>query len=184
MKNLDRSRNQVAPEYIQAHNQGRLREEKDNLKQQVEHAWQQLDAANSELGAVNSEREQLQSQQAELQRIAAEATAIARREQHQNQGLMHKLQEAIASRNSMRGKLGNMTAQRNKLYTALKTNVDRLTTAHQQVTRLQQEYDSDMAEFARVYLEMTPDQQYALPIRLRLLLEQVARDYQEQAREN
>ena len=184
MKNLDRSRNKAAPEHIQSYNQGRLREENVNLKQQVDHAWQQFEVVNIEREQLQSQQEELQSQQEELQRIAAEATAIARREQHQNQGLMHKLQEAIASRNSMRGKLGNMTAQRNKLYTALKTNVDRLTSAHQQVTRLQQEYDSDMAEFARVYLEMTPDQRRALPIKLRRLLEQVARDYQEQPYEN
>lgn len=176
MKNLDRRRNQVAPEHAQAFNQGRLREENASLREQVDLAWQQFEI-------VNAQTEELRSRQEALQQTAQEATAIVQREQRENLKLTQKLQEAIASRNSMRGRLGNMTAQRNKLYEALKTTINRLTEANQRVTRLQQEYDSDMAEFARVYLEMTPDQQQALPVRLRRLLQQVARDYQEQTRE-
>ncbi|MDX2216332.1 MAG: hypothetical protein SFY66_23915 [Oculatellaceae cyanobacterium bins.114] len=165
MKNLDRNRNQVSSQHVEYFKQGRLHQENEDLRKQVDHAWQQFEAVNA--------------QGEELQKTVEEVTAIAHREQQEKQSLMHKLQDAIASRNSMRGRLGNMTAQRNKLFEALKTNIDRLTDAHQKINQLQQEYDSDLAEFARVYLEMTPEQRRALPPKLRRLLEQVARDYQE-----
>ncbi|MBD2464905.1 hypothetical protein H6G89_28275 [Oscillatoria sp. FACHB-1407] len=165
MKNLNRSRNQVSPQQVEYFNQGRILQENEDLRKQVDHAWQQFEAVNA--------------QGEELQKAVEEATAIAHREQQEKQTLMQRLQDAIASRNSMRGRLGNMTAQRNKMFQALKTNIDRLTEAHQRISQLQQEYDSDMAEFARVYREITPEQRRALPPKLRRLLEQVARDYRE-----
>jgi chromosome segregation ATPase len=166
MRKLERSNiNRPNSEQIKAHNQGRVQEENDRLNQQHEQLWQQIEESNVDVEKLQQEVEQ--------------TSALVRQEQQEKQGIFHKLMDAIASRNSMRGRLGNMTAQRNKATEQLKVTMDRLVEANQQVGAIQQEYDQDMEEMAKAYQEMSLEQRSSLPSKLRHLLDQVAKDYEE-----
>lgn len=166
MKKLERSStNRPNPEQIKAYNQGRVQQENDRLNQQHNQLWQQLEEKS-----VGIEK---------LQQDVEQTSALVRQEQQEKKGILHKLMDAIASRNSMRGRLGNMTAQRNKATEQLKVTMDKLVEANQQVGAIQQEYDQDMEEMAKAYQEMSPEQRSSLPSKLRHLLDQVAKDYEE-----
>ena len=173
MKKLERSNpNRPNPDQVKAYNQGRIQAENDRLNQQHNQLWQQIEEDNIGIEKLQQEVEQ--------------TSALVRQEKQEKQGIFHKLveaiasrTEAIASRNSMRGKLGNMTAQRNKATEQLKVTMDRLVEANQQVGDIQQEYDQDMEEMAKAYQEMSPEQRSSLPSKLRHLLDQVAKDYEE-----
>lgn len=173
MKKLERSNpNQPNSEQLKAYNQGRVQAENDRLNQQHNQLWQQIEEDNVGIEKLQQEIEQ--------------TSALVRQEkqekqglQQEKQGIIQKLMEAIASRNSMRGRLGNMTAQRNKATEQLKVTMDRLVEANQQVGAIQQEYDQDMEEMAKAYQETSPEQRSSLPPKLRHLLDQVAKDYEE-----
>lgn len=173
MRKLERSNtNRPNSDQVKAYNQGRVQEENDRLNQQHERLWQQIDEDNVEKLRLQQEVEQ--------------TSALVRQEkkekqglQKENQGILQRLIDAIASRNSMRGRLGNMTAQRNKATEQLKVTMDRLVEANQQVSAIQQEYDQDMEEMAKAYQETSPEQRSSLPPKLRHLLDQVAKDYEE-----
>lgn len=166
MKKLERSNtNRPNSEHLRAYNQGRVQEENDRLNHQHNQLWQQIEEDGVEKLRLRQEAEQ--------------TSALVRQEQQEKKGILQKLKDAIASRNSMRGRLGNMTAQRNKAHEQLKVTMDKLGEANQQVGAIQQEYDQDMEEMAKAYQEMSPQQRSSLPLKLRRLLDQVARDYQE-----
>lgn len=166
MRNLGRSNNnQPSSDQIKAYKQGRIQEENDRLKQQHGQLWQQIEESSADVEKLQQEVEQ--------------KSALVRQGQQEKQGIIQKLMEAIASRNSMRGRLGNMTAQRNKATEQLKVTMDNLVEANQQIGAIQQEYDQDMEEMAKAYQEMSPEQRDALPSKLRHLLAQVAKDYEE-----
>jgi len=171
MRNLGRSNsNQPSPDQIKAYKQGRIQEENDRLKHQHNQLWQQIEENSADVEKLQQEVEQ--------------TSALVRKERQEKQGIIQKLMDAIASRNSMRGRLGNMTAQRNKATEQLKVTMDKLVEAHQQIGAIQQEYDQDMEEMAKAYQEMSPAQRSALPSKLKHLLEQVAQDYAESSHEN
>ncbi|MBW4513632.1 MAG: hypothetical protein KME11_00225 [Timaviella obliquedivisa GSE-PSE-MK23-08B] len=173
MRKLERSNtNKPNSEQIKAHNQGRIQAENDRLNQQHNQLWQQIEEKDVETLRLQQEVEQ--------------TSALVRQEQQEKKGILHKLMEAIASkkdaiasRNSMRGRLGNMTAQRNKAQEQLKLTMDKLVEANQQVSAIQQEYDQDMEEMAKAYQEMSPTQRSSLSPKLKHLLDQVAKDYEE-----
>jgi chromosome segregation ATPase len=166
MRKLERSNpNQPNPDQVKAYNQGRVQEENDRLNQQHDQLWQQIEENSVEKLRLQQEVEQ--------------TSALVRQEKQEKQGIFQKLMDAIASRNSMRGRLGNMTAQRNKATEQLKVTMDRLVEANQQVGAIQQEYDQDMEEMAKAYQEMSLEQRSSLPSKLRHLLDQVAKDYEE-----
>lgn len=166
MKKLERSNtNRPNLEQIKAYNQGRVQQENDRLNQQHNQLWQQIEEKNVDVEKLQQEVEQ--------------TSALVRQEQQEKKGILYKLMDAIASRNSMRGRLGNMTAQRNKATEQLKVTMDKLVEANQQVGAIQQEYDQDMEEMAKAYQEMSPEQRSSLPSKLRHLLDQVAKDYEE-----
>jgi chromosome segregation ATPase len=166
MRKLERSNpNRPNPDQVKAYNQGRVQAENDRLNQQHNQLWQQIEEDNVEKLRLQQEVEQ--------------TSALVRQEKQEKQGILQRLMDAIASRNSMRGRLGNMTAQRNKATEQLKVTMDRLVEANQQVGALQQEYDQDMEEMAKAYQEMSPEQRSSLPPKLRHLLDQVAKDYEE-----
>jgi chromosome segregation ATPase len=130
MRKLERSNtNRPNSDQVKAYNQGRVQEENDRLNQQHERLWQQIDEDNVEKLRLQQEVEQ--------------TSALVRQEkkekqglQKENQGILQRLIDAIASRNSMRGRLGNMTAQRNKATEQLKVTMDRLVEANQQVSAI------------------------------------------------
>lgn len=166
MRKLERNQtNQPNPDHIRAYNQGRIQQENDRLNQQHQQLWQQIEEKDVDLEKLQQEVEQ--------------TSALVRQEKQEKQGLLQKLKDAIASRNSMSGRLGNMTAQRNKAQGQLKVTIDKLVEANQQVSAIQQEYDQDMEEMAKAYQEMNPAQRSTLPPKLRHLLDQVAKDYEE-----
>lgn len=179
MKNLDRYQNQASAHQVSAFNRGKLQEELDLYKKHTDQLQQQLE---------NNEE-----QVTKLQREAAAASKVARREQKKSEGLLQRLMDAIRSRNSMRGRLGNMTAQRNRalrqvetlaaqnreVFQQLKTATDKLGEAYQRIGALQEEYDRDMAELAYSYRELDPSQRQQLPEKLRYLLTQIDENYSE-----
>jgi len=166
MRKLERNNtSRPNPDQIKAYNQGRVQEENDRLNQQHNQLWQQIEEKSVGIEKLQQEVEQ--------------TSALVRQEKQEKQGLFQKLKEAIASRNSMRGRLGNMTAQRNKATEQLKVTMDRLVEANQQVGAIQQEYDHDMEEMAKAYQEMSPAQRSSLSPKLKHLLDQVAKDYEE-----
>ena len=173
MRKLERSNtNRPNSEQVKAYNQGRVQEENDRLNQQHNQLWQQIEEKNVGIEKLQQEVEQ--------------TSALVRHEQQEKKGILHRLMDAIASRddaiasrNSMRGRLGNMTAQRNRAHEQLKVTMDRLVKANQQVDAIQQDYDQDMEEMATAYQEMSPQQRSSLPPKLRHLLDQVAKDYEE-----
>lgn len=91
----------------------------------------------------------------------------------------------------MRGRLGNMTMQRNRairqvekltaqnreVMEQLKLTTDKLGEAYQQVGALQTEYDQDMTELARAYQDVSLELRANLPEAFRTLLEQLEQDY-------
>lgn len=79
----------------------------------------------------------------------------------------------------MRGRLANMTAQRNRAFQEQKAAMDKLGAAYQELDRFQQEYDGDMTELSEAYREMTPEQRQALAPKLRQLLDQIEQDYRD-----
>jgi chromosome segregation ATPase len=166
MRKLERSNpNRPNPDQVKAYNQGRVQAENDRLNQQHGQLWQQIEEKNVDVEKLQQEVEQ--------------TSALVRQEQQEKKGILQKLKDAIASRNSMSGRLGNMTAQRNKATEQLRVTMDRLVEANQQVGTIQQEYDQDMEEMAKAYQEMSPEQRSSLPSKLRHLLDQVAKDYKE-----
>jgi chromosome segregation ATPase len=166
MRKLERSNtNRPNPDQIKAYSQGRVQQENDRLNHQHEQLWQQIEEDSVGIAKLQQEVEQ--------------TSALVRQEQQEKKGILQKLKDAIASRDSMRGRLGNMTAQRNKATEQLKVTMDRLVEANQQVGAIQQEYDQDMEEMAKAYQEMSPEQRSSLPPKLRHLLNQVAKDYKE-----
>ncbi|NJR38702.1 MAG: hypothetical protein HC781_07470 [Leptolyngbyaceae cyanobacterium CSU_1_4] len=166
MRKLERNNtNQPNSDQIKAYNQGRVQAENDRLNQQHNQLWQQIEEKEGDLAKLQQEVEQ--------------TSALVRQEKQEKQGLLQKLKDAIASRNSMSGRLGNMTAQRNKAQGQLKVTIDKLVEANQQVSAIQQEYDQDMEEMAKAYQEMSPAQRSSLSPKLKHLLDQVAKDYEE-----
>jgi hypothetical protein len=177
MKNLDRSKNQVSTTQAHSYNMAQKLQELESYKQQADQLWQQYLDAEDEKEKYKKEAEQV--------------SAIVQTRQKENQNLLQRLLNAIKSRNSMRGKLGNMTAQRNRalrqvekltaqnreVMLQLKTTTDKLGEAYQQVGALQAEYDQDMLELAGAYQEMTWEQRATLPPKLRQLLDQLEREY-------
>ena len=91
----------------------------------------------------------------------------------------------------MRGRLGNMTAQRNRvlrqveelenqkqeIFQQLKTTTDKLGEAYQRIGVVQEEYEQDMTELAQAYREVDLKQCEQLPPKLRELLEQINDNY-------
>lgn len=177
MKNLNRTQNSVPASLAHQHNLTQRMDELESRRQQVDDLWNKLEAADVEL--------------ANQKQAAEQASAKAIKRKRENENLLQRLMTAIKSRNSMRGRLGNMTMQRNRairqvekltgqnreVMEQLKLTTDKLGEVYQQVGTLQTEYDQDMTELARAYQEVSLEQRANLPQPLRTLLEQLAQDY-------
>lgn len=184
MKNLDRNHNQATSQQINAYQRGQLQQKLESYKQQNDQYWQQLEEQGQQLEEKGAQIENLQQE-------VEETFEIARQEQKKNEGLLQRLMDAIQSRNSMRGRLGNMTAQRNRalqqvemlaaqnqeFFQQQKDITDKLGKAYQQIGGLQEEYDQDMTELARAYREASPGQRQLLPLKLRQMLDQIDENY-------
>lgn len=177
MKNLNRAQNSVPASLAHQHNLAQRMDELESRRKQVDDLWNKLEAADAEL---------------ENQKLTAEkASAKAIKRKQENENLLQRLMTAITSRNSMRGRLGNMTMQRNRairqvekltgqnreIMEQLKLSTDKLGEVYQQVGALQTEYDQDMTELAQAYQAVSLDQRAQLPEQLRTLLEQLEREY-------
>lgn len=100
MKRLDRAQNAVPAGLAHQHNLAKQIEELESRRKQVDELWEQLEAADVELSRQKQAAEQ------------ASTAARQRKQEHAN--LLQRLMNAIKSRNSRRGRLGNMTMQRNR----------------------------------------------------------------------
>lgn len=176
MNSLEHSGNGTTEDSLN-HSPGRPLEDLESLRQQTEQLYEQLSEADAKLNLV--------TQQAE------EATRLAQREQHEKQGLLQQLWDAISSRDSLRGKLGNMTKQRNQLQRKLSQMTEdrnrlqqelqaimgNLVSSNQAIAQLETEYDQDLTELANAYRAMNPAQRLSLPPALKNLLDQIEHDY-------
>lgn len=179
MKSLNRNQNGASPDQIHHYNLAQQMEELESRRQQVDTLWRDLAEADAEL--------------AKQKQAAEQASIQVKKQRRENANLLQRLMSAIQSRNSMRGRLGNMTMQRNRALrqvehiteqyrTAtqeLKATTDRLGEAYQQTNRIQAEYDQDMTELARAYQEVSPEQRAHLPENFRQLLDQLEQDFRE-----
>ncbi|MGF1571029.1 MAG: hypothetical protein ACFCVD_23630 [Nodosilinea sp.] len=177
MRNLDRSRHQASAAHVHQFNLAKQQEELESRRQQVDDLWNQLNASDIEL--------------ANQKEAAEKSAALARKRKQENENLLQRLMNAIQSRNSMRGRLGNMTMQRNRairqvetltaqnreVMTELKHTTDKLGEAYQQVGALQVDYEQDMAELAQAYQHVDLKQRAHLPEKLKSLLDQMEQDY-------
>lgn len=184
MKNLDRSKASVSATQAHYHNQGRRQEELESYRKQSDDLWNQLQEADREI--------EQQKQAAALAKQEAKKTAaLASKRKRENENLFQRLMGAIQSRNSMRGRLGNMTMQRNRamqqaeslaeqnrvVMQELKEVTDRLGASFQQMNQLQADYAEDMTELAQAYQTMPLDQRASLPPSLKQLLDQLEQDF-------
>jgi DNA repair exonuclease SbcCD ATPase subunit len=177
MKNLDRTQNSAPESLVHQYNRAKQMEELESRRKQVDDLWNQIEAADVELAKQKQE--------------ADKASAVARKHKKENENLLQRLMGALQSRNSMRGRLGNMTMQRNRairqveqltsqnrtVMEQLKLTTDKLGESYQQVNALQTEYDQDMTQLARAYQAVSLEQRATLPEPLRTLLEQLEQDY-------
>ena len=177
MKNLNRSQNQANPSQVHHHNLAKQAEELESRRQQVDQLWNDLVQADEEL--------------AKQKKVVEQTTSQIKKQRHKNENLLQRLMSAIQSRNSMRGRLGNMTMQRNRALrqveqlteryrTAtqeLKTATEQLGSAYQQVHKVETEYDQDMTEIACAYQAVSLEQRAQLPDQFRQVLDQIEQDY-------
>jgi uncharacterized phage infection (PIP) family protein YhgE len=177
MKNLDRSRSQATPQQAHLHHHAQRLQELESYRRQADETWQKYEAAVDEAEKFKED--------------AAKATAVVRKKETENRNLLQRLMDAIQSRNSMRGRLGNMTAQRNRALRQvekltgqyqeatlqLKNTMDKLGESYQQLEATRLEQTEDMTEIATAYQQVNPDLRSQLPAALRELLEQVEQDY-------
>ncbi|WP_198807706.1 hypothetical protein [Leptolyngbya sp. BL0902] len=212
MKNLNRNKNQAQPPQIQYHNWARQAEELESRRKQVDDLFKDLIQADEEI--KNKKHELLQAdeeierqkqavEQVHLQLTQAdeeitrqkqafeEASLKLKEQHHHNQQLLQRLKTAIQSRNSMRGRLGNIVRQHNRVLqqvnqlmdrykTAmqnLKTTTEQLGKAYQKIHAVEAEYDQDMTEIARAYQDVSFEQRAQLPEQLRQILEKIEQDY-------
>lgn len=184
MKNLDRSKASVSATQAHYHNQGRRQEELESYRKQSDDLWNQLQEADREI-------EQQKQAAALAKQEAKQAAALASKRKRENENLFQRLMGAIQSRNSMRGRLGNMTMQRNRamqqaeklaeknrvVMQKLKDATDRLGESFQQMNQLEADYARDKTELAQAYQAMSFEQRASLPDPLRQLLDQLEQDY-------
>jgi len=177
MRNLERGRGQASATQVHHYNLAKNMEELESRRKQVDDLWNRLEAADQEL--------------AQQQQDAEKASAIARKRKRENENLLQRLMNAIKSRNSMRGRLGNMTMQRNRairqvealtvqnrqVMGELKVTTDKLGEAYQQINAVQQEYNQDMTELAQAYQRVDFELRSRLPESLKVLLDQLEQDY-------
>lgn len=177
MKNLNRSQNQALPSQVHHHNWAKQAEELESRRKQVDDLYDELTQADEEL--------------AKQKKAVEQTTSQLKKQRHKNENLWQRLMSAIQSRNSMRGRLGNMTMQRNRALkqvehltdqyrTAtqeLKTATEQLGAAYQQVHKVEAEYDQDMTEIARAYQGVSLAQRAQLPDQFRQVLDQIEQDY-------
>lgn len=177
MKNLNRSQNQAKPSHIHHHNLAKQVEELESRRKQVDDLWNELIQVDEELD--------------KQKQAVEEANLQIKQQRHHNQNLLQRLKDAIQSRNSMRGRLGNMTMQRNRALqqveklteryqTAtqqLKNTIDQLGLANQKAHKLEVEYNQDMTDLARAYQAVSLDQRAQLPDQFRQVLDQIEQDY-------
>lgn len=177
MKNLNRNHNQASPDQIKAYKLGQLQQKVETYEKERSQLWNQV--------------EEIESQKDAIQRDLEESCSLALQEREKNKGLLQRLMSAIESRDSMRGRLGNMTAQRNRvmrqveeletqkqeIFQQLKTTTDKLGEAYQRIGVVQEEYEQDMTELAQAYREIAPEQCEQLPPKLRQILDQINDDY-------
>jgi len=180
MKNLNRSQNSVPVSLAHQYNLAQQQAELESRRKQVDDLWNQLEAADAELVRQKNEAEK--------------ASAQARKRKQEKENLFQRLMSAIKSRNSMRGRPGNMTMQRNRairqvekltiqnreVMGQLKLATDKLGEAYQQVGALQTEYDQDMTELIKAYQDVSLEQRANLPEPFHTLLDQLEQDYLEQ----
>lgn len=184
MKNLDRDQSSVSATQAAAHNRARQMEELESYRKQADDFWNQLQEVDQEL-------EQQKQVAEKASQEAKKAAALARKRKQENENLFQRLVGAIQSRNSMRGRLGNMTMQRNRaiqqaeklaaqnraVMQELKQTTDRLGASFQQISQLQDDHAQDMTELAQAYQAMSLEQRTSLPNHLKQLLDQLEEDY-------
>ncbi len=177
MKNLDRSSNLASSFQTANYNVGKLNQELEGYKKQADQHWEKFQEADAQAEQFKKEAEK--------------SSALAEQKRQENQGLINRLLNAISSRNSMRGRLGNMTMQRNQaqkrveelrtqnqeVIQQLKTATVKLGESYQQVIRLQEEYDYDMTGLAEAYQGLSPELRENLPSQLRESLNQIEENY-------
>jgi chromosome segregation ATPase len=177
MKNLDRSQQQVAPQQVHLYHQAQRLQDLESYKQQADELWQKYLEAEEQAEKFKQE--------------SASSAAVTRKKENENKNLLQRLLDAIQSRNSMRGRLGNMTAQRNRALrqvekltgqyreatVQLKAGMDKLGESYQQLDVVRQEQVKDMTEFAIAYQKVSPEVRAMLPAELEELLDQVEQDY-------
>ncbi len=177
MKNLDRSKHQVPPKQIHLHNQAQRLQELESYKQQADELWQKC--------------QEVEEQAEKFKQEAETSSAMTHAKEKENRNLLQRLMDAIQSRDSMRGRLGNMTSQRNRAVRKvedltgqyreatlqLKATMDKLGESYQQLDTVRQEQVEDMTEFATAYQKVSPEVRSMLPEALKELLEQVEQDF-------
>lgn len=184
MNSLEGNGNGVAAAPMNHSTPDQRNEDLESLKQQTEQLYKRLQEADSKVAQFQQKLQEV-SQQAEA------ATTLAQSEQQDKQGILQQLWDVVASRDSLRGKLGNLTKQRNdlerqlnnvtqerdRLQHELKRMMENLVAANRSVESLEAEYDQDLTELANAYRAMNPAQRLALPPALKNLLDQIERDY-------
>lgn len=129
--------------------------------------------------SIEKDRSRLYKGNEELREKVKEASTIIQQERSKGQKLFDQLTYAAAQFKTLRGKLGNMTAQRNRAHRALKATMDKLGKANQDITNIQEGHDKELADLAKDYREMSPEQRRFLPAKLRYRLDQYEKDYKE-----
>lgn len=179
MKDLSRNSNHVTPSQGHHYSIAQKMEELEGYRKQADEFYDKFIQAEE-----TAEKFKLEAEQ---------ASKLAKKRKQKNQNLIQRLMDAVKSRNSMRGRLGNMTMQRNRalrqveaitaqnreVMEQLKQTTDKLGESYQQLGSLQAEYVQDMTELAISYQEVAIETRAALPDNLRNLLDQIEQDYSE-----
>lgn len=140
-------KNLATPAQSDLFHKGKLVEELEIYKRQREQLHAKLQKINAEFDENQAE---LEKNQAEIKK-RAETESILQKTINFLTGDRDSLK---LSRDSLRGKLANMTAQRNRLLEAQKRNIEKLLEAKEQLDIMQEDFDRDMAELADAYQDI------------------------------
>lgn len=157
-------KNLATPAQTDLFHKGKLVEELDSYKRYGEQLHIKLQEVNSRFD--------------ELKRQAEENSEQALAKQAETKSIFQKIIDSLTeSRDSLRGKLANMTAQRNRLLEAQKRNTEKLLEAKEQLDIMQEDFDQDMAELADAYQDIPLESRHLLPQKLKDLLDKIEEDY-------
>ncbi len=165
-------------------NKANLTEELRSYKSYSKKLQLELEKINAEFeekqGEIEKKQGELEEKQAEIKK-RSESESILQKTIKFLTGERNSLGESCdslkKSRDSLRGKLANMTAQRNRLLKAQKRNIEKLLEIKVQLDQIQEDFNQDMAELADAYKHTPLESRHLLPQKLKDLLDKIEEDY-------